>query len=255
MNKDTFRQAAVIVATLVTLTVNILANALPLNGINTGAISDQFSVYFVPAGYVFSIWGLIYLLLIGYTVYQALPAQKSDPLLCRIGWLYVVSAAANSSWIFFWHFQVFPFTLVMMLILLISLILIYLKLGMGKTRANAEVRWLVRLPFSVYLGWITVATIANVTDVLSLTGWNGFGIAPQVWAVIMLAVALVVAVLMALIRRDAAYLLVLVWAFAGIGVKFTSEPLVGTAAIIAAALAGLLVVANLVMKPGIEKVA
>lgn len=251
MKNDTLRQWAVVLATLVTLVVNTLANALPLNGLSTGAVSDQFSVYFVPAGYVFSIWGLIYLLLIGYTVYQALPAQRSDPALRKIGWIYVIGAVANSAWIFFWHYQLFPLTVVMMLVLLVSLILIYMRLGIGRTRTDASERWLVRLPFSVYLGWITVATIANVTDVISLIGWNGFGIAPQVWAVIMLAVALVVALLMTVFRRDAAYLLVLVWAFAGIGVKFISEPLVGIAAFSAAAVALLLAATSLLLKPKI----
>ena len=249
MNKDTIRQIAVILATLVTLVVNTLANVLPLNGINTGAISDQFAVYFVPAGYVFSIWGLIYLLLIAFTIYQALPAQKSNPVMQKTGWLYVVSAAANSSWIFFWHYQIFPLTLVMMLILLATLILIYLKLETGRKPADPSTRLLIRLPFSVYLGWITVATIANITDVLSLTGWNGFGISGQVWAVIMLAAAILIALLMTLLRRDAAFLAVLVWAFAGIGVKFGTSSLVGMAAFISTAVVAGFLVYSLIKGP------
>ena len=89
---------------------NGLANALPLNGQTTAAVSDSFPVYFVPAGYVFAIWGVIYLALIAYTIFQALPAQRANPTLRRIGWLYILSAAANSAWIFFWHYELFPLT-------------------------------------------------------------------------------------------------------------------------------------------------
>jgi len=112
MNKDTLRQVFVIIATVGMITVNALANILPFNGITTGEVSDQFKVYFVPAGYVFSIWGLIYILLIVFSIYQALPAQKENPALRKIGWWYVLGSVVNSIWIFLWHYQQFPLTLV-----------------------------------------------------------------------------------------------------------------------------------------------
>lgn len=233
-NGDLLRQILVVVATVVTLAVNGLANALPLNGQTTAAVSDRFPVYFVPAGYVFAIWGVIYLALIAYTIFQALPAQRANPTLRRIGWLYILSAAANSAWIFFWHYELFPLTVPAMLIVLGSLLAIYLRLAEGRARASAAERWLVHLPFSIYLGWITVATIANITDLLYYLGWQDIGTGGQIWAVVLLAVATLIAAFIAFTQRDAAYLLVLVWAFIGIWVKQADAPLVAGAAAVAA---------------------
>ena len=163
--KISFNQILVILATLLTLTVNALANALPINGMNTGQVSDSFDVFFVPAGYVFSIWGLIYILLIAFTIYQALPAQKDQPVLKSIRGWYIIGCLANSIWIFMWHYLQFNLTILLMAILLVSLILIYIRLRMANAaEISTGMRWFVQLPFSVYLGWITVATIANATD-------------------------------------------------------------------------------------------
>jgi hypothetical protein len=236
MRKDLIRQIVNVLAVILTITINILANALPINGQNTGEISDSFQVFFVPAGYVFAIWGLIYIGLLAFAVYQALPAQRENPRLRKIGYWFLLSCLANSVWIFMWHYNLFPLSLLVMLVLLASLLVIYLRLDVGRTRVSTTERWCVNNVFSVYLGWITVATVANVTDVLHDLGWNGFGIAPETWAVIMLIVAAALGVVMALTRRDVAYLLVLAWAFAGIGVKQAAVPLVATTAWIVTAL-------------------
>jgi hypothetical protein len=220
--RDTFRQAAVIITTLATLIVNSLANALPLNGLNTGQISDQFHVYFVPAGYVFSIWGLIYIGLIAYTIYQALPSQRENPRLRATGWWVAFAGLANSAWIFLWHYLLFPLTLVAMFSLLASLIAIYLRLGSGRTVVPPAEKWAVRLPFSIYLGWISVATVANVSDVLDYVKWNRFGIAPEIWMGIILAVVLALTLAMLITRRDVAYALVILWALVGISIKHAS---------------------------------
>ena len=217
--KDILRQIAVILTIIATLVVNGLANALPLNGQNTGQISDRFDVYFVPAGYVFSIWGLIYLGLIVFAIFQALPAQRENPRLRATGWWISLGGLANSAWIFLWHYEQFPLTLVAMLILLGTLIVTYLRLGIGRTSAPAAETWAVRLPFSIYLGWITVATVANVTSLLDYLNWDGFGIAPEIWMGIVLAAVLVIAALMNFTRRDIAYALVILWALAGISIK------------------------------------
>jgi hypothetical protein len=242
------RQIIVIVAALAMIVVNILANALPINGQNTGEISDRFDIYFVPAGYVFSIWGLIYIGLIAYAIYQALPAQRDDAQLDAIAGPFVLSSLANIVWIFLWHYNRFPATLLAMLVLLASLILIYLRLGTGRTRADTAETWAVRVPFSIYPGWITVATIANVTQVLYYLGWNGFGLSAETWLTIMLAVAVVVAGLMAWTRRDVAYLLVLVWAFIGIALKHATVPPVTLSAWVATAAVALLVLAAIFMR-------
>ncbi len=220
--KDTMRQVAVIAATLITLVVNTLANALPLNGLNTGEISDRFNVYFVPAGYVFSIWGLIYIGLIAYTVFQALPSQRNNPRLRSTGWWVVLGGLANSIWIFLWHYEQFPLTVIAMLVLLGTLIITYLRLGIGRASVSLAEKWAVRIPFSIYLGWITVATVANISDVLDYIKWNRFGIAPEIWMGIILAVVLAITLAMIFTRRDTAYTLVILWALVGISIKHAS---------------------------------
>ena len=230
-----------VVAMIIALSVNGLANALPLNGKNTGVISDQFRVYFVPAGYVFAIWGVIYIGWIAFAVYQALPAQRNNPRLARIGWLFAANCVANAAWLFTWHYELFPLSVVVMLSLLALLIAIYLRLGIGRAQVSKIEKWTVDVPFSIYLGWISVATIANITDLLYYWRWDGLGIAPQVWAVIMLVVASALALMMALTRGDVAYLLVFAWSFAGIAVKQASVPLVANAAWVLLALIVLMI--------------
>lgn len=219
MDNDRVRQIVNVFATVLVLAVNALANALPLNGLNTGQISDRFNVLFVPAGYVFSIWGLIYIGLAAFAVFQALPSQRDNPRLNRIGWWYALGCVANCAWILLWHYLAFPLTLAAMLVLLVSLVAIYLRLDIGRVNISAAERWATHVPFSIYLGWISVATIANVTDVLESVGWGGWGLSPEAWAVLMLAVAGILTLAMGLTRSDAAYALVVAWAAAGIAVK------------------------------------
>ena len=231
----------VVVSLVVMIAVNILSNALPFNGLTAPEIADFFDVFFIPAGYVFSIWGIIYLGLIAYALFQFLPAQRENPRLGQIGWWFVLSSAANSIWLFLWHYGYFGLSVLAMLTLLVSLIVIYLKLSdSGETVASAE-RWLVHLPFTIYLGWISVATIANVTAFLDFINWNGFGIAEVNWMYIMLVVVVIVAGMMAYFRKAVAYLLVLIWALVGIGVEQSDTAQVANAANLAAALIGVFV--------------
>jgi benzodiazapine receptor len=248
MKKDTLRQWINLLAVVATIVINGLANALPLNGLTTGEISDRFQVYFVPAGYVFSIWGLIYVALVAFAVYQALPSQRDNPRLRRIGYLFALSCVANVAWLFFWHYEVFPLTLVAMLALLLLLIAIYLRLGIGRAQVSTAEKWLVHVPFSIYLGWITVATIANVTSLLDYLNWSGWGISPEAWTVIMLVAAVGIASAVSLTRGDVAYMLVIVWAFAGIAVKHAGTPVVATAAWVTTALAALMLVVGLLFR-------
>ena len=244
MKSDTVRQFSVVIAALAMIAVNALASALPINGQTTGEISDSFDVFFVPAGYVFSIWGLIYLGLIAYAVYQALPAQASNPDLRSIGTIFVLSSLANIAWILLWHYEVFPATVLVMLVLLVCLIAIYLRLDIGRKQVSNGMRWFVHLPFSIYLGWITVATIANVTTLLSYWDWGGWGVSPEAWTVIMLAIATAVGGLVSFTRGDIAYALVLIWAFAGIAVKHEDTSTVASAAWIATAVTVILMIAG-----------
>jgi benzodiazapine receptor len=246
--KDTLRQVLVVVSVLATLVVNVLANALPFNGLTTAEVSEKFKVYFTPAGYVFSIWGLIYIGLIAYAVFQALPAQKENPRMRRTGYWVALGGLANMVWLPLWHYEQFPATLVAMLVLLVSLIVVYLRLGIGKTSASRAETWAARVPFSIYLGWITVATVANVTDVLYNANWEGFGISARNWMLIILAAVVVISALVSLTRRDIAYALVIVWALAGIAVKQSAAKSVVLASLGAAVVVALVLVYSRVMK-------
>lgn len=230
MNKDTIRQTVNVLALVATIVANGLANALPLNGQTTGEVSDRFDVYFVPAGYVFSIWGLIYLSLGAFAVYQALPGQRDNPELRRVGYLFALSCVANVAWLFLWHYERFPLTIVAMGALLLLLIGIYLRLGIGRSQVSTAETWFVRVPFSIYLGWVTVATISNASVLLEYLNWGGWGISPEVWTMIMLGAATAITAAVAITRGDVAYGLVIVWAFVGIAVKHADTPLVATTA-------------------------
>ncbi len=207
-----------IAALVVTLVLNTLATTLPLGGRTTAEISDSFDLRFVPAGYVFSIWGLIYLALIGFTVIQALPAQQTNRSVRATGYWFALSCLANSLWILAWQYGYYTLSLVMMLTLLASLVVIYRRLA-ALQPAGAATRWLVHFPFSLYLGWISVATIANASAVFVDWGWDGSPLDPVTWTVLMIAVAAGLSLLMSRRHRDAAYAGVMVWALIGILVK------------------------------------
>lgn len=225
-----------VIALAVVLVVNTLANVLPLNGITTGEISDRFPSLFTPAGYVFAIWGLIYLLLTAFTVYQALPAQRSNKRLGRLGYMFAWSSLFNVAWLFSWHYGVIWLSQLLMLGLLATLIAAYQRLRIGRVRPRGIERWVLDVPFSVYLGWITVATVANTSIFLLDLGWDGGGLAPAL-TVLVIAVAAFIGLQALRLRRDLAFALVLVWAFIGIGVKqYGLTASVVGAALVAAAL-------------------
>lgn len=225
-------------AFIAVLTVNALSNALPLNGRTAGEISDALPSAFTPAGYTFSIWGLIYLALLGFTIYQALPGQRQRPFLAQIGWLFAASSAANIAWLFAWHYGAYALSVPLMVALLLSLIAIYHRLNVGtpSPAASRADRLLVHVPFSLYLGWITVATIANIASVANYLGWNGFGIAEATWSAVMMGVAVVVATLLLANRRNLAYAGVLIWALFGIRAAYPAVALIANTAVVAAAL-------------------
>ena len=226
--KINFRQILVVLTTILTITINILANALPINGLNTGEISDSFEVYFVPAGYVFAIWGIIYIGMILFTIYQVSPKQRENPRLERIRNWVIVGNLANAAWIFLWHYQLFGWTLVAMLTLLTSLLFTYEGLRQNNEEATRSEFWFASVPYSIYLGWISVATVANVSDVLYYFNWNQFGLTAETWMLVILAVVAALAWAMSIRRKDIAYLLVLLWAIFGITVKFPAAGIVTT---------------------------
>ena len=230
----------IIISLVLTLAVNFLANTLPINGVMTGEVSDQFPILFVPAGYVFSIWGLIYLALVAFAIYSVTPKGRADARVDGVAGWFTAANLFNAVWIFLWHYQQFPLTLIAMAGLLVSLLAIYTKLRVGLEKRSLADRLLVETPFSIYLGWITVATVANISQVLYVLGWRGAPLSEPVWAVVMLAVATLLGGLMIFLRKEVAYPLVLVWAFVGIWVMQAATPLVAWSALIGAVVLGLL---------------
>lgn len=243
MNKDVLRQWVNMIALVVTLVVNFASEAIPLNGQTSAEIANRLPILFVPANYVFSIWGVIYTLLIGFGVYQVLPSQKANPLLRHIGYWFAVTCAANAVWLVLFHYNLFALSMVAMVILLVSLIVIYTRIGVGRIHVSRAEHWFMHIPFSTYLGWITVATIANAAYVLYDAGWNGFGIAGEVWTVLMLVIASVLTLTIIYLRRDVAYTAVLVWALVGIVNKQADTPVVAvTAGVVALVIAAGLII-------------
>ncbi len=206
-----------------TIVVNGLANALPLNNKTTGELSDKYPNLFVPAGLTFSIWGVIYILLAIFVIYGLVISIKNNTqktaFIGNIGILFFISSLANIGWIFAWHYGILPLSLVLMLVILGSLITIYLRLHIGKSDSSSSEKYLVHIPFSVYLGWITIATIANVTAVLVDINWNTFGLGEQFWAVAVIIVGIAIALSVPFTRKDIFYCLVVDWALLGILLK------------------------------------
>lgn len=230
---------AVLVMTVVAIGTNALANLLPIAGRTTGEISDAFPALVTPAGYVFAIWGVIYLGLLAYAVWQALPGQARNRRVASVAWPIVVGHVANTLWIVAWHNLAFGATQVLMLVLLGSLIVVYLRLRerspqRGDTAPGPVERLVAHGTFSVYLGWITVATVANTTIWLMDLGWDGGFVPASVWAAITLVVATTLGARMLRAYRDAAYAAVLVWAFVGIVVMQSGTVLVAATAVLGA---------------------
>ena len=238
---------------ILTIILNGLANALPINGKTTGELSDAYPNLFVPAGFTFSIWGIIYLALLGFVIYQLIAAFSSkienDGFIGQIGWIFVLSCLANASWIVAWHYQYVIVSLVIMLCILFSLIQIYQRLQIGLVTVPTIQKWLVHVPFSIYLGWITVATIANVTTLLVDFGWDGFGVEPEIWTMLVIVVGASIGSRVVQDRKDYAYGLVIVWAYYGIISKRMSIDADLYQTIIITAVAGIvLVVFTMIMR-------
>lgn len=209
---------------VVMIGANAAANILPLNGITTGAVSDSYPNLFAPTGLTFAIWGVIYLLLALHTLFYLGFFQERTPagvtLLSKIGVLFSVSSFANTAWIFAWHYGQQALSVLLMIIILVCLIRI--NQLTHKERLSLRDQALIKFPFSVYFGWITVATIANVTTLLVSLGWDGFGISEPIWTAVIIVVGLLIGGANMILKRDIAYGLVLVWAYLGIYLKHTA---------------------------------
>ncbi|MNH95683.1 hypothetical protein D3C73_483320 [compost metagenome] len=199
--------------------VNWASISIPLFGRTTGDISDMYHVAVTPAGYAFSIWSFIYLLLAGFVIIQALPRGWSRPEIQRIGPWFIIISMFNILWLLFWHSLHIPTTVAIMILMLISLIVAYRRSRPDKKHPDFATRWFIALPFSIYLGWISVATIVNISVGLQAAGWDGWGIAPQTWAIGLVVLAGLLALLMGTKYRDPFYGLVIIWASIAIALE------------------------------------
>lgn len=216
-----------IVAFAVMVFVNALAGGTKLiGGVNTAQVSNANPTLITPPGYVFAIWGIIYILLGIFVVFQALSSQKGKDYQKKIGWMFVLSCVCNILWIFLWQNQLIAISVVVIFLFLATLIVLYRRIGVGMNKISLGEKLAVHVPFSIYLGWLTIASIANVSVALVSIGWNGFGISPVSWSILILIIATLIGLLVVVRRRDIAYGLVFVWAFTGIAIKQGANPTV-----------------------------
>ncbi len=217
----------VVVSYISVLIVNFLANTLPINNISTGDISDLYPNLFTPTGLTFSVWGVIYILLFGYALYQLGIFQKRrekkrEKLFQKVNIYFIISSIANISWIFAWHYTLTALSVIIMILLLFSLIKIA-DILREERLADKKDKLFIVLPFGVYFGWITVATIANITAFLVSTGWNGFGLSEDLWTATILLVGVAIGVLRMLKDKSVSYGVVFIWAYFGVLLKHTSS--------------------------------
>ena len=205
-----------IIAFVAVVIVNGLAGSTTLiGGQDTAQVSDNNFTMITPAGYTFAIWGVIYTLLGLFVIYQALPSDKGKTTE-KVGWFFILSSIANICWLFLWQFEFLAVSVVLMFLLFASLLKAYLNLGISKSSVSWRERIAVQAPFSVYFGWITIASIANVAAALVSLDWNGFGLSAETWGILVIIIALLITTLVVITRRDVAYGLVIIWALIGI---------------------------------------
>lgn len=247
INRDRVRQWVNFVAIIAAFSTNVLANVAPINDLTIGEISQTFfgEVLITPASYAFAIWGLIYLGLISLAIYQVLPNNREQPRLRRMGYFLAISSFAQIVWVFLFQYRLFLLSVGAMVAILIPLILLYLRLGIAVESISLKQRWLVNFPISIYLGWISVATIVNVALGLYTLDWNGWGISPQLWTIMMMVVAAIIGVNIRLKRRDLVYCGVLVWALIAIAIRHLAT---FSIAVTAGSLAGLLILVMMLPK-------
>jgi hypothetical protein len=243
-----WRQIGVVVAVIATIVVNVLANVLPFNGVTTGELAARFDVLFAPAGYAFAIWTLIYVGLAAYAIYQVQPSLRHDQRLRSLDLPFLLSSVANMGWLLLWHYQHYMATFVAMLVLVGSLITIYRRLDPERDSVTPARRWAVHHVFSVYLGWVTIAAMANLGIVLDYIGWTGWGLGASTWFTLGVLTVLGIAGVMSWLRSDVVYLLTLMWGLVGIGVARAADPMISTLVWTATAVLGVMVALSAIQR-------
>ena len=209
---------------------NVLSNALPINGQTMPEISARYPSLFTPAGFTFSIWGVIYMAQLAFVIWQALPAQRYSTKAARISPWFKVNCLANTLWVIVWHYDLLLVSLLVMLVILATLVRIYAILIRDIETAPFTEHLVLYLPFSLYTGWIVVATIANASVIQTAWGWDDAGIAAIHWTLLKLALAGAIGATMILRFRDIPFAIVIAWAAFGISVMQSATPAISGAA-------------------------
>lgn len=218
--------------------INYLSNTGAMDGKTIGGVSDNIKSLFTPAGYAFSIWGIIYLLLLGFIIYQGRSLfikVKNDDFILKTGFWFIISCFANSAWIFCWIYGYTGLSCICIFILLIALLKIVVNNNMELYEASKSTILFLWWPFVIYSGWVTVASIANVSSYLVKINWDGFGISAEVWTIIMIVIATIINTILIFKRNMREFALVGTWALIAIGVaNYESYTTVANNAFIAA---------------------
>ncbi len=242
-----------VIAVFATIIVNALANIIPIGGNYTGDISDNIPNLFVPAGLTFAIWGVIYVLIFCFAIYQLADLfgkiETSKDYVNKISFWFILGSIGNIIWIFLWHYEQILLSMIPILVLFFSLLMAYLRLDIGKSTAPKKERYFIQLPISVYFGWLTVATIANVTAVLVTLDVGGLILGEVVWTVLVILVAMIITLLVIYQRHDVGYSLVIIWALLGIIIKqYGSYQMIIITAGVAAAIIAVFLLYNVVKR-------
>ncbi|UFH55452.1 tryptophan-rich sensory protein [Spirosoma sp. KNUC1025] len=256
MQNDRIRQVLVVFSVVTLIVMNYLSNAGAFGGRTNSDISHQYQTLITPAGYAFSIWGLIFLGLLAFAIYQALPSQRTNSRFRAIGWWVVLNAFCNAIWSPLFNTEHIGLALIVILVMLFSLVVIEQHLlerthipiieidpdaTLPEVAATPMETWLARIPFSIYFGWLTVATILNVAVYLKATDFSLMGLGEQTWAIAILIVGLLVGAIVFNRFRSVAYILVFTWAYAAIAVEQSGysqiQLIAGAGAVVAVVLA------------------
>jgi len=223
-------QIGTIAVTILTIIINSLANIIPIGGNTTAELSDNIPNLFVPAGITFAIWGVIYVLILVFSFYLAKDFFQKEKTTKKfwekISFYFICANVANSVWIFLWHYEQVVYSLLVIILLFFSLLIIYIRLHKDKEHLSLKEKLCVHVPISVYIGWITVATIANVTAALVTINWDGFGIDPVIWTYLIILVATLLTILVLATKKDYAYTAVILWALLGIYIKRSADDII-----------------------------
>jgi hypothetical protein len=224
-NTNAYEKVFSVIAYLIMVTFNILANLIPLNGMTTGELSNRYPSLITPAGYTFLIWTIIYALLFAYTIYQleilVHRRKLGSKVTSYIRLYFILSCLCNAAWIVAWHYNYIALSL--MLIIIILVCLSFINIYVYTEELSFREKLFIRLPFSIYFGWVTVATVVNTSVLLISVRWSGFGIPAQVWTIVAALIILIVASVNTLKHKSLAYAATVIWAYVGILVKHISK--------------------------------